>query len=255
MIKRATVTIACIWYSRYYTAQPVLVFDTVTSLPGLVVFVVVNLYFHCPPPPFFHGLILFKMGMLNSLDTIFKFSHITEVSFPEFVIDNHYYTSPNQQEEPPTISFKDSESPTTWTILALHNHPYLSFMLFSPFHGAMTSRLSTPPEQIPLDKDGHASGYRLEVLENSGIILPSDHHCPSCFIWRGTSLQLHPIPPSLATPKVIAPWERLALPYLTLLTLSWFFSPTFPSALQFVGNLTTPGPPLYLQVRRAIGTP
>lgn len=30
---------------------------------------------------------------------------------------------------------------------------------------------------------------------------------------------------------------------------------SFPSALQFVGNLTTPGPPLYLQVRRAIGTP
>jgi hypothetical protein len=61
-------------------------------------------------------------------------------------------------------------------------------------------------------------------------------------------VQLHPIPRSLATPKIIAPRVRLALPYLTPLTLSCFFSPMFPSALQFVGSLTTP--PIYLQVRR-----
>jgi hypothetical protein len=50
------------------------------------------------------------MGMLNSINTVFKFSHITEASYPEFVLDCHYYTSPNQQEEPPTISFGHSES-------------------------------------------------------------------------------------------------------------------------------------------------
>ena len=39
-------------------------------------------------------------------------------------------------------------------IWALHNHPYLPFRLFSsPFCGAMTSLLSTPPEQISLDED------------------------------------------------------------------------------------------------------
>jgi hypothetical protein len=101
------------------------------------------------------------MGMLNSPNTVFEFSHITEASLPEFVIDGHYYTSPNQQEEPPTISFSYSESlPDDATpsqlrgrVWALHNYPYLPFMLFSPFHAAMTSRLSTPAEQIPLDKD------------------------------------------------------------------------------------------------------
>jgi hypothetical protein len=42
---------------------------------------------------------------------------------------------------------------------ALHNHPYLPFILFSPFYGAMTSRLSTSAEQIALDKD--FDGYHL----------------------------------------------------------------------------------------------
>ena len=32
------------------------------------------------------------------------------------------------------------------------DHPYLPFMLFSPFRGAMTSRLSTPPNRFPLTK-------------------------------------------------------------------------------------------------------
>ena len=44
------------------------------------------------------------MGVLNSLNSLFKFSHITEASVPEFVIDGHYYTSPNQQEEPSLIT-------------------------------------------------------------------------------------------------------------------------------------------------------
>jgi hypothetical protein len=107
------------------------------------------------------------MGMLNSLNTVFKFSHITEASYPEFVVDGHYYTFPNQQEEPPTISFSHSESlPDDATpsqlrgrIWALHNHPYLPFILFSPFDGAMTSRLSTSAQQIALDKD--FDGYHL----------------------------------------------------------------------------------------------
>jgi hypothetical protein len=39
-----------------------------------------------------------------------KVLHVTEASYPEFVLDGHYYMSPNQQEEPPTISFSHSES-------------------------------------------------------------------------------------------------------------------------------------------------
>ena len=74
------------------------------------------------------------MGVLNSLNSLFKFSHITEASVPEFVIDEHYYTYPNQQEAPPTISFKHSEAlpgdalpiPTTWTGTVL---PSRSFVL------------------------------------------------------------------------------------------------------------------------------
>ena len=117
---------------------------------------------------FFSGSwILFKMGVLNSLNSLFKFSHITEASVPEFVIDGHYYTSPNQQEEPPTISFEHSKElhkdalpyELRGRVWALNNHPYLPFMLFSPFRGAMTSRLSTPPEQISLDED--AFGFHL----------------------------------------------------------------------------------------------
>jgi len=126
---------------------------------------VVNSCFHCPPP-FFCVSILFEMGMLNCLNPVFKFSHIT-ASYPEFVLDGHCYTSPNQREEPPTISFSHSEalpedaSPRELRgrIWALHNHPYLPFMLMSPFHGEMTSRFATPPELIPLEDDMH--GYYL----------------------------------------------------------------------------------------------
>jgi hypothetical protein len=108
------------------------------------------------------------MGMLNCLDNpIFKFSHITEASVSEFEIDGHFYTSPNQQEEPPTFSFSHSEPlpddarpcQLRGRVWALHNHPYLPFVLFSPFLGAMTSRFATPPEEIPIDKD--FNGYHL----------------------------------------------------------------------------------------------
>ena len=94
-------------------------------------------------------------------------SHITQVSFSEFVIDGHHYTSPNQQKPPSSVSFSESQSlpdPVSPTELrkrvwAAHNLPYLPFVLNSPFHGAMTSRLATPPEQIPLEKG--KSGYHL----------------------------------------------------------------------------------------------
>jgi hypothetical protein len=118
--------------------------------------------------------------------------------------------------------------------------------------------LQPPPRiSIPLDKD--FNGYHLpedvskswKTLEQScrqsitvlRALFEEDHH-PN----PPSVVQLHPIPRSLATPKIIAPRVRLALPYLTPLTLSCFFSPMFPSALQFVGSLTTP--PIYLQVRR-----
>jgi hypothetical protein len=107
------------------------------------------------------------MGMLNCLNPVFKFSHITQAPFLEWVIDGHYYTSPNQQEEPPTLSFSHSEplpddvSPTQLRkrVWALHHSPYLPFVLLSPFHGAMTSRFATPPELIPLENDKY--GYHL----------------------------------------------------------------------------------------------
>jgi hypothetical protein len=56
--------------------------------------------------------------------------------------------------------------------------------------------------------------------------------------------QFHPIPPSLATSKLIPLRKRLTLLYRSPLALSCFFSPMFPSALQLIEFLTTP--PLYL---------
>ena len=91
---------------------------------------------------------------------------LTQASFSEFAINGHYYTSPNSQKPPPTISesfsYSDSlpepVSPPELRkrVWAYHNHPYLPFVLNSPFHGAMTSRFATP-EQIPLEEDtgGH----------------------------------------------------------------------------------------------------
>ena len=65
---------------------------------------------------------------------------------------------------------------------------------------------------------------------------------------KSSSFVQIPIPPSMATPNVIAPRQRLARPYLTPLTLSCFFLPVFPSTLPFVGDLTIL--PAYLQARR-----
>jgi hypothetical protein len=93
-------------------------------------------------------------------------SHITEV-VSEFIIDNHFYTSPNQQIPPPTFSFDesrslpDSVSPSELRkrVWAARNLPYLPFILKSPFHGIMTCRLATPPDQVFLERD--SSGFHL----------------------------------------------------------------------------------------------
>jgi len=114
------------------------------------------------------------MGMLYCLNSIFTFSHITQVSVPEFVIDGHYYTSPNQQEEPPTISFSHSEplpdnalpSQLRKRVWALQHYPYLPFVLFSPFHGSMTSRFATPPELIPLEEDKYGHHLPQDVAKS-----------------------------------------------------------------------------------------
>ena len=82
--------------------------------------------------------------MLNSLNLVFNISHITQASFSEFVIDGHFYTSPNQQNPPPALSFNESKSlldPVSPTELrkrvwAHHHSPYLPFVLNSPFHGS-----------------------------------------------------------------------------------------------------------------------
>ena len=98
------------------------------------------------------------MGMLSSLNLVFNYSHITQASFSEFVIDGHYYTSPNQPRQPSTLTFSDSESlsndvsPTQLRkrVWALHHSPCLPFTLNSPFHGSITfSRFITTmnPEQ------------------------------------------------------------------------------------------------------------
>jgi hypothetical protein len=53
------------------------------------------------------------MGMSTSrVNLLFNFSNIIQVSFSEFVIDDHYYTSPNQLKSPPspTHSFTGSDS-------------------------------------------------------------------------------------------------------------------------------------------------
>ena len=96
----------------------------------------------------------------------FRFSYITQASFSEFVLDGHF-TSPNQQDEPPTISIRHSEplpsdaspSEVRGRVWALQHFPYLPFLLYSPFQGAMTSRFATPPEEIALEEDGY--GFHL----------------------------------------------------------------------------------------------
>ena len=80
------------------------------------------------------------MGMLISHNLIFNFSHITQASVSESVINGHYYMSINQEDEPPTLSFHHSDLlPTNASpaqlhgrVWALENHPYLQLCLSCP---------------------------------------------------------------------------------------------------------------------------
>ena len=111
----------------------------------------------------------------------FNFSHITLALFSEFVVNGHYYTSPNQQKQPPTVSFSDSEplsdkislSQLCKRVWAHHHSPYLPFVLKSPFNSPLTSRFATPLEDIPLEKDKH--GYHLLIMLQS-FGKPSNNH-------------------------------------------------------------------------------
>ena len=136
------------------------------------------------------------------------------------------------------------------------DHPYLPFMLFSPFRGAMTSRLSTPPEQISLDEDAFRFQLPQDVskswktLEQSCLqtitvlrdFFKTQH--PTVFLVCSDP----PKPSEFGYSKCYRTKEKarlaLALPYLPPLTLSCFFLPMLP----FVGVLTIS--PVYLQVRR-----
>jgi hypothetical protein len=124
-----------------------------------------------PRPLGFFLLFVFLLlndGYVFFLIPVFYFSRsIPQASFSEFEIDGHFYTSPNQQDAPPTLSVSYSEplpddappSQLRKRVWALEFFPYLPFLLFSPFHGTMTSRLATPLELIPL-VDGKR-GYQL----------------------------------------------------------------------------------------------
>jgi hypothetical protein len=105
------------------------------------------------------------MGMFF-LIPVFYFSHIPQASFSEFEVDGHFYTSPNQKDYPPSPIIYSTELPKDAPpselrkrVWALQSFPYLPFLLFSPFRGAMTSCLETPLEQIPLVDGKH--GYQL----------------------------------------------------------------------------------------------
>ena len=144
--------------------------------------------------------------MLNSHNLVFNFSHITQVSFFEFVIDSHHYMSPNQQKQPPTLSFSDSESlpddvsPTQLRkrVWALCHSLCLPFMLNSPFCGSMTCHFATPPELIPLEEDMH--GYHLPTnVAKSWKTLEQSCHQIATVLFNPKIVQFHTIPPTLAT--------------------------------------------------------
>jgi hypothetical protein len=60
-------------------------------------------------------------------------SYISQASFPEFIIGGHYYKSPNQQEEPPTISFNHSKSlPDDASVLQLRGRIWALDRLLEP---------------------------------------------------------------------------------------------------------------------------
>jgi len=139
---------------------------------------------------------------------VFKFSHIAEASLPEFVIDGHYYTSPNQQDEPPTIP---SVIPYCYQTMPAHPNYVDAFGHFttthtSRFHDAMTSGFQPPPRWSPLSK----------TFRSLGKPWLSDHQCPSCFISLGSPQHLR----HLFSSTQILP----SMPFRTTLTrgkLTW----------------------------------
>ena len=123
--------------------------------------------------------LLLNDGYAFFLIPVFHFSQshsIPQASFSEFEIDGHSYTSPNQQDGPPTLSVSYSEplpddappSQLRKRVWALEFFPYLPFLLFSPFRGTMTSRLTTPLKLNPL-VDGKR-GYQLPEERNLGTL-------------------------------------------------------------------------------------
>ena len=137
------------------------------------------------------------MGMFFFLIPVFYFSHIPQASFSEFVIKDHIYMSPNQQDEPPTAIIHSGPLPNDAPpsqlrkrVWALQSLPYLPFVLFSPFHGAMTSRFATPLEQIPLVDGKH--GYQLpEDVAKSWKTLKQSC-CQVTFVLRSLYEVCHP---------------------------------------------------------------
>ena len=133
------------------------------------------------------------MGMLISHNLIFNFSHITQASVSESVINSHYYMSINQEEAsyPFFLSFwfathKCISSSTTWACMGTWEPP---LMLVSPFHGAMISCFTThwgdPPwgQQVWVP----SSSRCFWILENSRKALLADRYCPLYFISNGLS--------------------------------------------------------------------
>ena len=162
-------TIICIWYSNLPSSH-------LASLRNVLCLQLCQFVFHlslalllCLRSFLFWRPKESLNGMWTSrVNLVFNFSHITQASFSESVIDSHYYTSPNQLKLPPTLSFSDSESllddvsPTWWRshVWACYHSQYL--ILNSPFHAVMTSHLATPPEWISLeeDKNIYISSYK-----------------------------------------------------------------------------------------------
>jgi hypothetical protein len=120
------------------------------------------------------------MGMWTSrVDLVFNFSHIVIASFSEFVIDGHYFTSPNQQKPPPAVSFSDSES------LPYDVSP-------SQLLRRVWARLSSTSCHLYLIRwDLPVSSSKLPLESSCNSISASHGGCPIYLRTRRISLTLH----------------------------------------------------------------
>ena len=75
-------------------------------------------------------------------------------------------------------------------IWALKHYPYLPFVLSSPFHGAMTSRFATPPEQIPFEDDKYGYHLPADVVKSWKTLESSC--CQIATVLRDSYLKTHP---------------------------------------------------------------